>query len=412
MISKQTIMQRLRDFMIILRGNAGIIMLSWFIFSLGFALSQPFFSLYVKELGGTDVEIGFIRSAGAIAGLALILPGGYITDRYGRRKIIIVMTWAIAVVSFFYAFIQDWRQLLILVAMDEALHFYQPALIAIMTDSMPPGYRGRGWALSNIVSSLPWLFMPIFGGYLIDTFGVMGFRIGFLIQALMSFIAAGIRTIFLKETIRVEGGREFSLSEMLKSYAETVRELSRSVKVIIVERAVLGSTAMTATNLYAVVYAIEILGISKVDWGLASSLGTLTSLTTTLISLEFVDKMRNRNKAISIALLLNALGVFSLISLKGTIAAVVFFVLTSITSSFVWPLTNALLGDLTPRELRGKRAAVGNVLNRISISALAPAIGLLYTASPHLAFAVVIASTLARAIIYILFVREPKKREK
>ncbi|RLE62343.1 MAG: hypothetical protein DRJ38_09805 [Thermoprotei archaeon] len=411
MISKQAIKQRLSDFIVILRGNAGIIMLTWFIFSLGSALSQPFFSLYVKELGGTDVEIGVIRSAGAMAGLALILPGGYITDRYGRRKIIIVMTWAIAVIFLFYAFVQDWRQLLILVAMDEALHFYQPALIAIMTDSMPPGYRGRGWALSNIVSNLPWLFMPIFGGYLIDIFGIVGFRIGFLIQALMSFIAAGIRTVFLKETIKVESKQEFSLSEMLKSYAETIGKLSHSVKVIIVERAVLGTIGTTAMNLYAVVYATEMLGISKVDWGLASSLGTLTSLLTTIISLEFIDRIKNRNKVISAALLLNALGIISLISLKGTIAAVAFFILTSITSSFVWPSINALLGDLTPRELRGKRVAVGNLLNRISITILAPIIGFFYMVSPNLAFIIAILFTLIRATIYLLFVHEPKKRE-
>ncbi len=407
----QALKEKLNEFKVILKSNAGIITLTWFIFSLGFALSHPFFSLYVKELGGTEVEIGVIQSAGAMAGLVLVLPGGYITDRYGRRKIIIVTTWAVALITLFYALVGDWRQLLVLVALDEALHFYQPALIAIMTDSIPPGYRGRGWALSNIISSIPWLFMPIFGGYLIDTYGLVGFRIGFLIQALMAFTAAGIRTIYLEETIEVKGERKFSLFEMLKSYAETVKKLPRSAIVMILDRALLGTVGITISGLYAVVYATEVLGVSKVDWGLASSAGTLTSLLTTLLSLEFIDKVKNRNKAISLAFLVNALGLASLILLNGLPAAIVFFVLNAISSSLTWPSISALLGDLTPRELRGKRAAVENISNRVSLTVLAPVAGLLYAANPRLAFTIAVFAVLARSAVYLFFVREPEKRE-
>lgn len=401
----------LRDLRVVLRGNAGVILFTWLILSLGSALVHPFFSLYVKMLGGTDVEIGLVQSAAALAGLALMLPGGYITDKYGRRKIIVAMTWCLATVFLFYALVQDWRQLLVLAAIDQALHFHQPALTAIVTDSIPPGYRGRGWAVSVVVHNVPWLFMPVVGGYLIDALGITGFRLGYLALALVTFVAAAVRTAYLRETIEVKEGGGFSLSEMLRGYIDALRRLPRSAIVIILERSVLGTFGTVTLGLYGVVYAIEVLKISNVEWGVANSASTLTSLVTTLLCLGFIDRIKNRNRAIALAFLVSAVGILSFILLEGLTAAIISLVLISLASAFIWPSISALLGDLTPRELRGRSMAVGNVLVRLSTAALAPVAGFLYTTSPRLAFATAALATLGRAAVYLLFVREPEARE-
>jgi len=400
----------LRDLRVILRGNAGVILFTWLILSLGFALIHPFFSLYVKMLGGTDVEIGLVQSAAALAGLVLMLPGGYITDKNGRR-IIVAMTWCLATLFIFYALVQDWRQLLVLAAVDQALHFHQPALMAIVTDSLPPGYRGRGWAVSVVVRNAPWLFMPIVGGYLIDMLGIAGFRLGYLALALITLAAAAIRTAYLRETIEVKKRGGFSLSEMLMGYVDALRQLPRSVIVIMLERSVLGAFGALTLGLYGVIYAIEVLRISNVEWGVANSASTLMSLVVTLLCLSFIDRIRNRNRAIALAFFVSAIGILSFVLLEGFAAAAVSLVLVSLASSFIWPSLSALLGDLTPRELRGRSMAVGNVLIRLSTAAVAPVAGFLYSISPRLAFIAAALVTLGRAAVYLLFVREPKARE-
>ncbi|RLE71756.1 MAG: hypothetical protein DRZ80_08060 [Thermoprotei archaeon] len=404
--------RKLEELKIIFCSNAGVIIVTWFIFSIGEALSNPFFSLYVKMLGGSDVEIGIVQSAGSFAGLLLMLPGGYITDRYGRRRIIVAMTWAIAAISLLYVFVQDWRQLLIVVALDNALHFHQPALMAIMTDSLPPEYRGRGWVLSSLIPQIPWLFMPVIGGYLIDLWGVAGFRLGYLVSAIMASIAAIIRTFLLKETIKVETRAEFSLAEMLKSYYTTLKKIPRSVLIIIFEWPLVGTLSMMILSLYGVVYATEILKISKVDWGFANSISTLVSMLAMLISLSFIDKMKERNKIISASLLINATSIFLFMYLKSFEGVLLYFILTSIVSPFTWPMLSALIGDLTPRELRGKTAAVENVLERLSATIAAPIAGFLYVTNPSLAFTISIILVIIRAVIYLIFVKEPKIKEK
>lgn len=66
--------------------------LSWLFFGIGNALVRPYFSLYIKMLGGGDIHIGLINSIGSIFSIILLIPGGYITDIYGRYKTIVTFT--------------------------------------------------------------------------------------------------------------------------------------------------------------------------------------------------------------------------------------------------------------------------------------------------------------------------------
>jgi len=66
-----------------------VMVLSWILFGIGSGLVYPYFSLYVKFLGGTDFDIGLVSSVGSLAGLFVMIPGGYLTDVYGRRRVII-----------------------------------------------------------------------------------------------------------------------------------------------------------------------------------------------------------------------------------------------------------------------------------------------------------------------------------
>jgi len=43
------------------------------------------------------------------------------------------------------------------------LHFYQPALTAILLDSLPPEKRGGGMMLTAVLPQVPWLFLPPVG---------------------------------------------------------------------------------------------------------------------------------------------------------------------------------------------------------------------------------------------------------
>jgi DHA1 family multidrug resistance protein-like MFS transporter len=156
----RSISARIRAEFSFMRGNLLTLIASWlfvfFTFSLVFSFESPFF----RELGAPPFIIGLMGSVGA-ATLGLVrIPGAYITDKYGRKQIIVTMTFLIAFSFVFYVFAPDWRFVLIGMVISNLSLIYQPALDAILADSIPPEKRGMGYAATNVIPNIPTVFAP------------------------------------------------------------------------------------------------------------------------------------------------------------------------------------------------------------------------------------------------------------
>src|SRR5215472_16687663 len=46
--------------------------------------------LRVSEMGGDKVEVGLLFSVGTVAAAGLSLPAGFLADRFGRRRLLLV----------------------------------------------------------------------------------------------------------------------------------------------------------------------------------------------------------------------------------------------------------------------------------------------------------------------------------
>lgn len=102
----------------------------------GFAsgLYYPFESPYFRGLGPTVVEIGLISSVGAAVLMFIRVPGAYIADRYGRRRVIVVFTYMIVAAYLVHALAPDWRYILLGSTILNLGSLYYPALEAIEAD--------------------------------------------------------------------------------------------------------------------------------------------------------------------------------------------------------------------------------------------------------------------------------------
>lgn len=199
-----------------LKGNVGVIATSWFLFAISSALTFPYLAEYMKLLGASEVDIGVATSLGSLANMLAVLPGGVLTDVIGRRKSIVIGTWGITATQFLYAAALNWQMFVAVYVVDSALHFYQPALAAILLDSLPPERRGGGMMLTAVLPQVPWLFLPPVGGYLLDAMGLTGMRASFLLSGIISAIVALLRMRLLVETAPVQ---EMPTRELLKAMA-------------------------------------------------------------------------------------------------------------------------------------------------------------------------------------------------
>jgi len=257
----QNISNGLREFKSILSGNVGIMAISWFLFGLSGALVQPFFTLYAKALGASDLAISYIRSAGMVALAISVIFGGFLTDFIGRVKTIVLGTSLIVITQYAYAFARDWVMLSIIWIIDEMAHFYQPALTAIVMDSLPRDKTLRGFLALNAFPSIPWLFMPIVGGYLFDKYGLPGIRFGFIISGSISAVVLVLRIKGLKETYKANN-RSQSISSVFTEIFRYRSVLGKAM-VVFIFTSFIAPLVTAVPSTYSAIYVVEVLGETK-----------------------------------------------------------------------------------------------------------------------------------------------------
>jgi len=411
----RSISARIRAEFSFMRGNLLTLIASWlfvfFTFSLVFSFESPFF----RELGAPPFVIGLMGSVGA-ATLGLVrIPGAYITDKYGRKQIIVTMTFLIAFSFVFYVFAPDWRFVLIGMVISNLSLIYQPALDAILADSIPPEKRGMGYAATNVIPNIPTVFAPALAGYLVEIYGIVpGMRIVYTIVFFCMLAAAIIRLLFLKETLT--NPQKIRLTEVkaafrnsLQAILEAWRDMSGSLKFLTLAFLV-SAFEEPMFRMFTSLYVFDVIGLGKLEWGLANTASIAATLAFGFPMGKLVDKI-GRKKSIVFANLIFISATVAFL-MAGTLNhLIVVFLMFAIGGSLLGPAYSALLADMIPREKRGR--IMGTIVT-LNILATVPASGLagfLYGVSPSHPFTFVVLLAIAVTLIIFLAVREPKTRE-
>ncbi|MGC9049728.1 MFS transporter [Pyrobaculum sp.] len=370
-----------------LRGNVGAMIISWFLFAISGSLTSPYLSKYLHLLGASDIEIGVVRSLGSLAVLLTILPGGVLTDVIGRKRSIVIGTWGIALVQFLYAVVNDWRQFAAVYAVDWALHFYQPALTAILLDSLPPEKRGGGMMLTAVLPQIPWLFLPPVGGYLLDHMGLMGMRLSFVISGIISTSVAVLRMKALQETIQVKPlTREALMREVAQSYVfwRGLFSIPRLIAYVTL-LGFLTSLAGIALQTFGVLYATGVIGIDNTSWGVIQSATTAVGIFFGIVLMPVIDKAP-RVTALFSGLMLMAVGYFMIGVWSNVVALVTAAIIVGIGGEVAMSIRRALVGDYITPENRGKIMGTTLALEYLGSIAGGLTVAYLYSASPRYAF--------------------------
>jgi MFS family permease len=374
-----------------------------------------YFSLYVEELGGTPSIIGIINFVSFLALASVQFLGGYVADAYGRRWLIVSMTFGFALSNLIFALAPSWELVLIAVLIQNLCLIYQPALSAITADSIPPEKRGLGFSAIMFLSNLASLVSPLVAGVLFLYYGTLeGVRVGFLIVATFALASAIIR-IKLTETIENNKSQRKNLKDILLIYPRAVKEgfsvwklLPRTMLALLIIN-VIGSFSYALMDAYLVLYATQILGIQELQWAVLMAWLTGIMIAGALPSGKLVDRC-GRTKCLLISWLMYI--PFPLLFLYGTLQMLyVGFFFFGVSNALFMPGYSAIEADLVPKELRGKEVGCSQFITYTLMALGGLTGGFLYEsispATPFLAaFGLVIVSTL----LQILFIREPKNR--
>jgi len=378
-------------------------------------LPGTYYPEYVRQLGATESLVGAIGFVSFLALASVQFPGGYLADKYGRQWLVSTLTFGVALSYVFYAAAPTWHFILLGTLVANICLMYQPALLAMMADSMPPERRGMGYSIINLIMSVATTPAPAVAVLLVAQYELVGgMRIAYVIVTAF-FIAAAILRLRLKESIKGDpvGIRP---SELISSYPRALREGISVWKVVprstfflfLSDLLVRFSFSMIQLNF--LFYALDVLKISKEGWGLA-----MIALFITMILLAFPTGMLIDRMGRKIPLILSS--VFS-------VPAILLFVYGDLPRLFLslpimglvqllaMSASQSLLADLVPKEQRGKVIGCSNFVSYVFMALGALAGGILYeTVSPQLPFLLTLIFVVPQLFLIVFLVHEPKKRE-
>ncbi|UCH70092.1 MAG: MFS transporter [Candidatus Bathyarchaeota archaeon] len=399
-------------------GNYRILVISWVIMDVAMEMPNPNFQKYVVEtLHGPDMALGLIGLANFLAMAAVAFPGGYLADKYGRRWLITTMTFGMALSWLFFALAPTWHFILLGSIISSLCLIYQPALFALVQDSLPPERRGMGSSIIQLIHGTFNTPGPVIAGFLLLQFGLgWSMRIIYLLMTSL-FLIAALWRLRLKETmpnikpIRVR----YFLSSYPKAIKESItvwRKVPQSMLWLVIGQTVV-TFGLSLTMVINQIYAIDILGITLEQWWVVFVPLLLTTVVASLPIGKSVDKF-GRKKPLILGVCF--FGAAQLIFAFGSfLTIVVSMILLGIAQLLVMSSAMALATDLIDPVNRGKIVGFRNFIRYI-VMGIGMLLGnYLFIAGkimnvPQLPFYVAVGLLIPDILILIFLVHEPRHK--
>jgi MFS family permease len=400
------------------RGNIAVIASSNAIKSFGGGIISTYVSKYFVEIGGDTITLGLMTSIASVIQCFVFFLGGFIADHYGRKRILVLAAFYSVLFPLLYAIIQDWHIFIastIIAAFGAAS---SPASHAIIADSIPAERRTTGIASLQVISSVPVIFSPLIGGWLIKIYGLSdGFRLACIYTVVTALASALVIFFFLKETMSDRVGQKPKLlsNDTLKDFTKRVTQLPNSLKVLIVSYALV-VFANGLVGQYYILYATKNIGLADLDWGIIVSLQILLATILRIPGGWISDKFGKRKVMIISVLTCAPCTIIFALSQSFVQAAVASLLLVA-TGIYYAPAHEALQADLTPKAVRGRITALWDIGNAISGALGALTGGFLFQKNsttqfyPTTPFYLFTAIELVAVFLIIVAVREPSEKE-
>lgn len=409
--------KRIQEFFM-LKGNILILSLTTLLFTIPYQMWHPYLPLYVVSLGGTAASYGLLISIQEVAWSTFRTPFGYLSDRKGRKGIVVAGTFLYGLTLFLYglAWRPLWALLFIPMVMEGVIRgAYTPALSALTAESVPKDRRGMAYAAIYSFPLMASAASPLIGIYIWRTYGDWCFRLIIFTSAASLCIAAIIRMKYLTEPRLFERRGTYEVIS-LRNVKEKLARFLENLKSIAVQSKPLTalltgeSVRYFAAGLvrgYVLLYAWEVYQL-KMELGLMLTLSYVASPIITLTGGKLCDRL-GRKPLLLTSWVASSLFPIIYISCQTTLQVLLTYILFSLIFIAAHPALSAIIADFTTADRRA--TAIGLISTICTyISLPSPYIGgLLYEASkeaPFIASSIIYAPTIP---ILLLFVKEERK---
>ncbi|PYS73935.1 MAG: MFS transporter [Acidobacteria bacterium] len=349
------------------------------VFLLGFGeeLWKKFLPKYLQALGATVPVIGLFGTAEDFLDAIYQYPGGWIADRFGRRRAFLVFLALACVGYLIYLLGPSWPFAFAALAFAMAWQsMASPAIFAVIGDALPPHKRAMGFSVQSILKRVPIVIAPLIGGWLIARYGIRtGIRMG-----LIATLVIALATVFLIRIINIahEAQRSINIFGVWKSFHGRLKRLLISDIFI--------RTCEGMTDVLVILYVTDVLHVSVARFGTLLAILFTTTLLIYLPASKAADRIGRRPFIIATfcAFALYPLAVVSARDFMGLVIAFIIGGLREIGE----PARKAMIVDFAEPKLRARSVGLYYLLRSLAITPAAAVGGLLWKISPQTPFVV------------------------
>jgi len=272
---------RISGFLGLQRSTLGVLSMVVLV-GMGEHMAERFLPIYMLALGGGALAIGLLQAMDNLLSALYSFPGGYLSDRIGTRKSLLVFN-LVAMAGFaLVILIPAWQAVLagaVLFISWSAISL--PATMSLIYKVLPQNKRTMGVSMHSLVRRIPMALGPLLGGLFIGLWGERdGVRLAFAAALVMAAVALVLQQRLIQDD-RPKGassGDACNLSPE-KNPLKLLRLMNPSMKALLVTD-ILVRFCEQIPYAFAVVWCMKNIAepVSAVQFGLLTTIEMATAL--------------------------------------------------------------------------------------------------------------------------------------
>ncbi|MBL7133879.1 MAG: MFS transporter [Phycisphaerae bacterium] len=395
----KTRLSRLTEFLGLRRSIVGLLSMVILV-GMGEHMAEQFLPLYLIALGGGFISVGFLSGMDALLGALYSFPGGYLSDRLGTKRALLVFNIASMVGFLVVVIFPYWQAVLagaVLFLSWTAISL--PATMGLVARVLPKNKRTMGVSVHSLVRRVPMALGPMVGGLFIAAWGLeLGVRLAFVGALAMAIVAAALQQALIEDDRKSPQDRA-SAPPAEHNPLRLWQYMSPPLKQLLVAD-ILVRFCQQIPNAFVVVWAVNGGFVNTAEFGLLRAIEMATAILIYIPVAYFADKSHKKPFVVATFVFFTAFPLMLLIS-KSFIMLSLAFVLRGL-KEFGEPTRKALIMNLAPEDRKAGMFGLYYLIRDVIVSVAAFGGAFLWQISPEVNLVTASAFGAAGTIWFIL----------
>ena len=378
-----------------LERNVSIASTAVFIIALGEELWKKFLPKYLEAFGATAAVVGVFGTAQDFFDAVYQYPGGWIADRFGRRRAFLIFVTLASTGYLVYLFSPSWPFLFLGLSLTMAWQsMASPAIFSIIGDALPRERRAMGFTLQSILKRIPIVIAPILGGILIASLGVVkGIHVALVITLVLAVVTMWLLS---RITITANALHPTGIVGVWRTFHNALKRLLVSDVII--------RTCEGMTGVLTILYVTNVQHFTVKEYGTLVAIQMITSILVYLPAGKIADRI-GRKPFVIVTFLSFALFPVAVIAASSFAWIAVAFIIGGLRE-IGEPARKAMIVDFAQDNVRARSVGLYYLIRSLSITPAAAVGGLLWSISPEVPFIVAGVIGLIGTVVFALTVEE------